>query len=307
MTRLLWAYLGLLLLLPCLWAWLGERHWLLVLLRYLPAVCYLVPLLLILLVRRPLPPALVLLTLLVYLGLYSGLALNWPRSGQLKVLTWNIHAGVDGLKQVQETLLSQAADIVLLQEARRPARGGEDPLPRLTEGYHFARGGSAGELAILSRSPILRSGELPSAGWRPGLFADLDLGQARLRVINVHYLTGAPGQHLGSSRQGRRAYLVSTAEVRRQQTMALEKALEGWTGGVLIGGDFNSPPGSFTHRRLSSRWHDSHARAGLGFGLTYPARTPLWRIDFLFSSMTPLSSLSLETQGSDHRIVVAEY
>jgi endonuclease/exonuclease/phosphatase (EEP) superfamily protein YafD len=290
-------YIAVLLLL----AVLGERHWLLILLRYMPPFVFAVPLAAILLLRKT-SRLEALLALAVFLVFYSGLELHWPRKGDLSVLTWNIHAGVSGLPQIKRQLEALKPDIVLLQEARVPEKGGPDPLEQLTDGYHVARGGNRGELAILSRFPIEQTQDLPLWPSRPGLLADLRISdQKSLRVINVHYGVGDPGQHLFSNKSGFRAYLYRTAEARKQQTLKLEPYL---TDNVLVGGDFNSTPNSFAIRTLSKSLHRARV---LGFGLTYPAHRPIWRIDYLFSSMPPRSCRTLHAKGSDHLPVLATY
>lgn len=289
---MIWAYLTFLVLLP----WLGEGTWPTIFLRYLPPVVFLLPLVLMLLTRR-VARAPALLCLVAFLTLDSGLALHRPGRGDLRVLSWNLHGGACDRAAVQRGLARLQPDIVLLQEAR----GEPDPLPGLVGSYHLVRGGHQGELAILSRFPVQDSGRLDLWPSRPGLWAELAGG---LRVIDVHYGVGDPGQHLFHNRHGFRAYLLRTAQARREQTLALEPAL---TERVLVGGDFNSPPGSFPQVRLSRRLHDAHASAGLGFGLSFPADRPLWRIDHLYSSLQPVDCQVLDLPGSDHRPVLATF
>ena len=78
---------------------------------------------------------------------------------------------------------------------------------------------------------------------------------------------------------------------------------------VLISGDFNSTPNSWTYRQLSSGFQDVFRKAGTGWGATYPFSWPLIRIDFILCSsewevvtaMVPSSHHEL----SDHLPVVA--
>ena len=53
---------------------------------------------------------------------------------------------------------------------------------------------------------------------------------------------------------------------------------------VLISGDFNSTPNSWTYRQLSAGFQDVFRKAGSGWGATYPFKWPLIRIDFILCS-----------------------
>ena len=51
---------------------------------------------------------------------------------------------------------------------------------------------------------------------------------------------------------------------------------------VLMGGDLNDPPQSFTYRIMSEVGNDAYRKAGSGIGTTYHGVIPLLRIDYLF-------------------------
>ncbi|MEW6278696.1 MAG: endonuclease/exonuclease/phosphatase family protein [Candidatus Eremiobacterota bacterium] len=302
----LWAFAALMLVVLTV---RREDHWLPILARYLPPLTWgLMLALLLALFRLTRTPILVLPTL-VCLALWlavSGFQLRPSRPGSLRVMTWNIHAGLAGPERIGAFLAASGCDLILLQEARRPARGGPDPVPALRAALPCHDIARSGELVILSRFPIRAVGELPPvAEYRPGLMASLEVHGRTVQVIDLHYVTGDPGKVLGPG-ASRRQRLMRTVQVRAEQTDLLVQLLG--EGPTLLAGDFNCPPRSYTHRELSSRLRDAFSEAGLGFGLSYPARTPLWRIDHLFWSrhFRVRSCRVVDTGLSDHRAVIAE-
>ena len=291
------AYGLFLLLLPLLWARVGERHWLLIGLAYAPGVLYLLPLLPLVIAaaffKAPkLLAASLVMTLVVVFGYMD---FQWAGSEQpkgerqLSVLSYNVRAGLGGKEEIADYLRSQGSDLVGLQECRQPLdRRFQDPTPEilaeLKDDYHFARGGHRGELVSLSRYPILSSKEHDLAGYSPCLEVVVDVHGEKVRFLNVHVLTGDPKKVLKKGKHGRTAYLKVTANSRREQCAALLKVLAESDLPTFLVGDFNSPPSSRFYRDLSAQLQDSFAVKGRGFGLTYSVERPLWRIDYLWAS-----------------------
>jgi endonuclease/exonuclease/phosphatase family metal-dependent hydrolase len=243
-----------------------------------------------------------------------------PEPAPLRVLVYNIHAGkdaglADNLARVAGVVRETGADLVLLQEVDRGTeRSGRvdqaAELARLT-GMHGVfgktldfQGGGYG-LALLSRWPV--SGD-----------------------TLVHLAVDPPGEPAGNTREPRgvlRArvaapggplYLLNThldaagpdTFRRREAAALLEVAGRLRDGGerVLLGGDFNDTPESAVVAGvLGAGWRDAWAACGgAGEGLTFPAKAPTKRIDYLF--LPPGTRCdSAEVVGgetSDHRGVL---
>ncbi|GBC96300.1 hypothetical protein HRbin16_02102 [bacterium HR16] len=77
---------------------------------------------------------------------------------------------------------------------------------------------------------------------------------------------------------------------------------------IVVGGDFNMPPGESPLRLLSRRLRDSFLVAGAGWGNTITNEYPFHRIDqiWLSPNLRPLQVRAHRTQHSDHRIVVCD-
>jgi endonuclease/exonuclease/phosphatase family metal-dependent hydrolase len=228
-------------------------------------------------------------------------------------MVYNIHAGkdaagVDNLERVAALIKANDADLVLLQEVdRNTTRSGRvdqlAELERLT-GFHGVlgksldyQGGDYG-IATLSRWPIKRH-------------------------ETVHLPVEPPQERAGGSHEPRVALVVETNGLtvlnthldasgtdhyRLQEVREVIAVLKPLVSSRLVaGGDFNSNPDSPVHDQMvSSGLRDSWLECGGGESLTYPASTPVKRIDYLYLGK-PLrcsSATVLDTQASDHRPVL---
>ena len=237
---------------------------------------------------------------------------------ELTVLVYNIHAGkdaqgVDNLERVAQLVKDARADLVLLQEVdvKTTRSGNVDQPARLREltGHHVAFGktldyqGGLYGIAVLSRWPIdssrvtslpidppqLRSGV--SYEPRGALHAWIASPRGPITVINTH---------LDASRDDR---------YRRQEAQTIIALADSARprGLLLVGGDFNSEPGSAVQATImASRLHDAWQMCGYGNGMTYPADSGIKRIDYLYLQDGVGCSRAevIATQASDHRPVL---
>lgn len=239
-------------------------------------------------------------------------------AGELRVLSYNIHAGKDAsgednLLRVSELVEESAADIVLLQEVDRgTTRSGVVDqlvvLERLT-GYHGAfgksldyQGGQYG-IAVLSRWPITSDSTVPlpvdppqerSGGAhepRVALVAHVAAPAGRVTIVNTH---------IDASRDDRwrlqesRTLVALAAALYRSDTTAI----------LLVGGDINSEPGSAVQQLITgSGLRDAWAECGDGAGLTYPADSAVKRIDYVYlTGRSRCTTADVQTsRASDHR------
>lgn len=307
-----WAYLAALLILPVLWALSGETRAVLILLRYAPHVLYLAPLIplapLMLFTRARVHPAVLAATAALLLFYYLGFQVG-RRGGepQLSVLSYNIQAGLGGEAAVAAVIKAAQADIVGLQEARKPSVAPQpDPVPGLLErlpGYQMARGGIRGELVTLSRFSILGTRLHDLDGLSECVEARLDVNGESVRVLNVHLMTGDPQGKLKGQGSAIGKKLRLTAETRHVQTAALGKILAHEELPTVLLGDFNTPPRSTAWAPIDQHLGDSFAQVGWGFGYTYKTRIPVWRIDYIWvsSHFQPVAGEVIGARASDHR------
>lgn len=236
-----------------------------------------------------------------------------------RVLVYNIRAGkdvagADNLRRVAALVRTREADLVLLQEVDRGTErsGRVDQVAefaRLT-GYHAAfgktldyQGGEYG-IALLSRWPIAddtlirlpvdppqeRAGR--SHEPRGALYAKIATPRGTLHVLNTHLDPSADDRY------------------RRQEMTALLQIADRLRANgdtVLFGGDFNATPESaVVGMTRAGGWNDAWSRCGSGPGYTYPARTPVKRIDYLVlpNTLRCDSAAVIASAASDHRPVL---
>ena len=239
-------------------------------------------------------------------------------SQPIRVMTWNIAAGHGNLSEIADVIRNARPDIVGLQEVDvhwSERSGFADQASRLAEAvdmqvrfgpiYRLAGDGTAPVrefgLAILSREPILefRNHEIPRLSTQstdthpqsmPGfLEAAIQIGGARVRVFNTHLDYRADPR------------------VRVLQVAAMLELLSGAAGPVMLLGDLNAPPAAAElaplFRRLNDAWPN-----GADPGFTYPADTPVRRIDYILTSddFRAIDVRVLPVRASDHRAVIAE-
>ena len=79
---------------------------------------------------------------------------------------------------------------------------------------------------------------------------------------------------------------------------------------VLICGDFNDLPGSYTYTQFRGDLKDAFVEKGWGFGRTYNLISPTLRIDYIFYDPAVLrikSYSSPRTELSDHNPVIVNF
>lgn len=236
----------------------------------------------------------------------------------VRVLVYNIHAGTDAkripnLERVAEIVRMSRADVVLLQEVDNGTRrsGDVDQTARLKSltGFQgvFGKaidydGGQYG-IAILSRWPIVSHSmvvlpvdsaarALASYESRGALVAIIAAPGGMLRAIDTH---------LDASRDANR--------LQQARTLVAVSGSQRDSGATIVGGDFNSEPGSgVVPLFVAEGWMDAFLECGSGAGLSFPADVPVKRIDYLLLSRgTRCAGASvLATDASDHRPVMFE-
>lgn len=148
-----------------------------------------------------------------------------------------------------------------------------------------------------SKYPIINSGEVFKSdnGYNRGIFTDVLIHNDTLRIINVHLQsTAAKAFHpLQSSTPGGMISnlkiildKIKKAHVRRmEQVDEVLKYIVDSPHDVILCGDLNSTPYSYTYRAIRKQLKSSFETAGKGFGFTLNSRTLFFlRIDHQFYS-----------------------
>lgn len=97
-------------------------------------------------------------------------------------------------------------------------------------------------------------------------------------------------------------------QTRAEQARQLRRWLEREPLPFLVCGDLNSTPANWVYGHIAQGLQDSFKVKGEGWGMTYPARLPLVRIDYVLASPHWRVHRAFVYDGlsSDHRPVIAE-
>ena len=233
--------------------------------------------------------------------------------GGLKILSFNVHYYTKDLESKQgdhpklvEYLRSVNADIICLQETRLLKSGKlspdgiRDALPGIKY-YHLAHSNTSAGPMTLSKFPIVRLGEIRfEHSANMVLFSDIVVRPGdTIRVYNCHfqsykitpedYSLTDPEKNGTNEQQLKEARLISKKMIlaftfRARQARTVAAHIRKCPYPVIVSGDFNDTPISYTYHVLNKQLKDSFQEAGFGISNTYTAFLPLFRIDYILHS-----------------------
>ena len=229
----------------------------------------------------------------------------------------------DDTSEVSESIAAEAfahydADIILLQETRPPSNKTNYVASILANGKASSRSQKPGTL-VATYADSLRM--ITSSFTEPNeyngyLVSDVETPLGTIRVINAHLesnqISGmAPGIRGGNSYPDRAETLARmlagygrATRRRAQQADEIRNLIELSPHPVVLGGDFNDVPSSYTYNRIHSpRLRDAWTVRGKGLGATFTGPIPGLRIDYLMvdTSLRIESIERLPNLWSDHR------
>ncbi len=269
-----------------------------------------------------------------------------PGEGKVKVITWNVHGlgiydrPVD--KTVPDRILQlireEKPDILCLQEFYTNWRDGMKPHSDrfLKEGgfreYRFSYDNSLGTkiyigTALYSKYPLHNLRETQIAENIKMMQCDVELpGKQMMRTYYIHlqsFLLLDKDKKLIEEMKNRRDVKIpvetSRSYARQFNTAYVRRALQADKAAgvirespypVLICGDLNDLPGSYTYTTIRGDLKDAFAKKGRGLGRTYNAIMPTLRIDHIFYDPALMRIVGFRTPYtplSDHNPVIANF
>ena len=153
-------------------------------------------------------------------------------------------------------------------------------------------------IAIFSRFPIINNGFIKYKQKTIAIFTDIVTGDDTLRVFNLHlaslhfrnedyrFFSEMDIQKKREEfRKGSEEILFKINQAFKKrgfQTTIIEGALSHSPHPVIVCGDFNDTPASYTYRKISGGLTDAFVESGSGFANTYAGKLiPLLRIDHI--------------------------
>ncbi len=224
--------------------------------------------------------------------------------GAITLMTFNAHEFKGFGKQkfdekiFRELVLAQRPDVLCFQEFPLHASVAKKfgDLLSETAGLRYAYQEKSGTLAIFSRYPIGRKEAKYFTNRANGyLYADLDIGGKNIRVFNLHLQTNAiskitenidpadvkiQDREIWQSFGGVLRRYKRSSQLRARQAIAISAAIKKSPFPVLVCGDFNDVPMSFTTHTISDGLQDGFKCKGSGRGVSYAGNLPGLRIDY---------------------------
>jgi len=262
------------------------------------------------------------------------------KQSQLKALTYNLHLfrGPNGSGKPKEyagkisSMISQSnTDLVFLQEfmawSDQPDQDLSDFIGLCGMEYYrfdpyWEKGNVKNEgMLILSRFPLVNGQTVRHENGRmiaQQIMVKLP-GNMSVQLVNVHLVSFGlarkeielVGEGTITDRAMFKAHgrtligkLNNSFKKRASEVnMILDNLILSDQKNMIVGGDFNDTPASYTYRELISfGLKDSHHESGQGFISTYAGRLPFLRIDYIFVSQNigTTESGKLPVVFSDH-------
>lgn len=260
---------------------------------------------------------------------------------QLKVLTYNVHVfdvfdkkeGAETRNAIYDLLHREQADVICFQEFYQSEKSKAFPtrdtlLAFLPNKYYHERythaisGQQYFGVVTMSKYPIARKGFVPFATDVNNfcIYVDIVKEDDTIRVYNAHLQSirfkkedydlakGKTDQSEIDEASMRIARRLKNAFVKRQEQVdRIAASIRASPYPVVLCGDFNDPPVSYTYCTLTDRLEDSFRACGNGIGNTYIGAFPSFRIDYILHSpgIETIDYETLPEKLSDHHAVTA--
>lgn len=264
-----------------------------------------------------------------YLTRYIQLQEKTTDAEGIRLMSYNVHHfrgnGNDSQKEtsmeVKRFLNDQKPDIICLQEVRLRQNKIFNLAQTVEEldfinHYQYARTSSTFGSVTMSRYPILQMHEIRFNDSRNiTIYTDLLIDGDTVRVFNVHlHSYGIDPKDFGiidsgvtSEKDLEEARIMGSKlrtgfKMRVSQVQAIRALIDESPFPVIVCGDLNDTPASYSYQQLSEGLTDAFVSSGKGIGQTYINRLPSLRIDYIFHD-TVFDSFNFETHDyrmSDH-------
>ena len=266
------------------------------------------------------------------------------RENQLKILSFNVklfdfynsssNRSLECRNKIFSFLRKEKADVICLQEYYRQDKPTSfetlDSLYSIvgTKYYHercaYKKEGKQNfGIAIFSKYPIISKGHVifdsqSLTDFNYCIYTDIVKKQDTFRIYNIHlqsiHIGDEPSQIISSEVSTKNKYVpfntlyskLHTAYLKRSgQALNVVKHIGTSPYPIIICGDFNDTPMSYTYNQFNRSLIDAFRNTSFGLGSTYVGRLPAGRIDYIFHSPSLFSSdFKIQKEVlSDHRAI----
>ena len=232
--------------------------------------------------------------------------------------------------KIFDLLQEESPDIICFQEFyhsdKKDYFATIDSLKKIlkAKNYHVEytivkRGTGHWGMATFSSYPIIKKEKISFGGKFNNIciYSDIKIGNDTIRVYNLHLssIGLSPEDYelindisdykdsneikrtTGVLRRLKRAFVK-----RAKQTNLITENLKNCPYPIVVCGDFNDTPVSYSYKKIADNLNDAFIESGNGFGKTYIGKLPSFRIDYILHSkdLKSYEFLTLPDTLSDH-------
>ncbi|MBP1629120.1 MAG: putative transrane endonuclease/exonuclease/phosphatase family protein [Bacteroidetes bacterium] len=250
-------------------------------------------------------------------------------SNSISIISFNVDKFKQGnysenVKNLGFSIAHIKPDIICLQEFSEDKLYKIDSVAKFLQMPYYSVGRNGlgvSDLIIFSKYPIKNSMSFIYNNTHNGsMYIDIILKNKRIRIINCHLQTTNISQNKGTINSTLKfdkpktqikaiqdIYLILTKNSSRRALQAsdLRKLVDSTNSSIILCGDLNDTPSSFTYKETKGELIDGFIEAGYGIGYTYKYIFKILRLDYIFHSKD-FKCINYHSEGlnySDHQVV----
>jgi len=249
----------------------------------------------------------------------------------ITIATYNVHNFTfnhkdNTIEQIAIALHKNNSDIVCLQEFGL----NKNSLKIIKQNYPYSYTPISKyrrhEMAILSKYPIVDSGQIEfSRTINSTLFAVVKVGKKKIKIINTHLQTtninqswkeiGILKDDISIDKNKVKTFntlkdrIMYNVKKRKVQVDTISSIIQNTPYSVIVCGDFNDTPASYTYKQIDKYLHDGFKTCGSGYMHTIGGSYGMLRIDYIFhsDSITGIKYYCPNIKYSDHKPVFMKF